>query len=100
MINFFILTFLFGASKRRNLSEAPQRNVKTRIISFFISINYFTMLWTEQVNKVFSPRIFISKKMVRNLKLPFTNVPFRHNSACGMIKKWLRIITVRLVYIS
>ena len=42
-------------------------------------------------------------KMVANMKLAFANVPFRHNSACVMIKKWLRfkrVITVRLVYIS
>ena len=24
------------------------------------------------------------------MKLAFTNVPFRHNSACVRIKKWLR----------
>ena len=37
------------------------------------------------------------------MKLAFTNVSFRHNSACVMIKKWLRlkrVITDRLVYIS
>ena len=37
------------------------------------------------------------------MKLAFTNVPFKHNSACVMIKKWLRfkrVTTVRLVYIS
>ena len=41
--------------------------------------------------------------MVANMKLAFTNVPFRHNSACVMIKKWLKfksVITVRLTYIS
>ena len=41
--------------------------------------------------------------MVANMKLAFANVPFRHNSACVMTKKWLRfkrVITVRLVYIS
>ena len=61
------------------------------------------MLGTGRVNKDFSPGIFISKKMVANMKLAFANVPFRHNSACVMIKKWLRfkrVITVRLVYIS
>ena len=45
------------------------------------------MLGTRQVN--LSTRIFISKKMVINMKLAFTNVPFRHNSACVMIKKCL-----------
>ena len=40
--------------------------------------------------------------MVTNMKLAFTNVLFRHNSAC-VIQKWLtlkRIITVTLSYIS
>ena len=40
------------------------------------------MFWTGRVNKVFSPRISISKKMVTNMKLAFSNVPFRHNPAC------------------
>ena len=69
---------------------------------FFSSINYFRMLGTGRVNKVFSPRIFISKKMVTNMKLAFANVSFKHNSAY-FIKKWLRlkrIVTVRLAYIS
>ena len=60
------------------------------------------MLGTGRVNKVFSPRIFISKKMVTNMKLAFANVSFKHNSAY-FIKKWLRlkrIVTVRLAYIS
>ena len=37
------------------------------------------------------------------MKLDFTNVPFRHNSACANIQKWVRFkkdITVRLAYIS
>ena len=40
--------------------------------------------------------------MVTKKKLVFTNVLFRHNSAC-FIQKWLRskrVITVRLAYIS
>ena len=40
--------------------------------------------------------------MVANMKLAFTNVLFRHNSAC-VIQKWLRFkraTTVRLAYIS
>ena len=39
--------------------------------------------------------------MVTNIKLPFTNVPFRDNSAC-VIQKWFRfkrVIPVRLAYI-
>ena len=32
------------------------------------------MLVTGRVNKVFSPRIFISKKMITNMKLALTNV--------------------------
>ena len=41
--------------------------------------------------------------MVTNIKLAFTNVPFRQNSACVMIKKgsrFSRLITVRLPYVS
>ena len=36
------------------------------------------------------------------MKLTFTNVPFRHDSACA-IQKWLRfkrVISVRFAYIS
>ena len=84
--------------------EVPQRSMKVKIMSFFISINYFMMLWTGRVNKAFSPTIFINiSNMVTNMKFAFTNVPFKHNSACVMIKKWLRfkrVTTVRLVYIS
>ena len=57
---FFIFTFLFGAFKRWNLSEALKRSVKIKIMSFFISINYFRMTETGQVDEVFSPRIFIN----------------------------------------
>ena len=49
------------------------------------------MLWARQVNKVFSPRVFISKKMVTNLKLDFRNVPFRQNPACVVIRNWLNL---------
>ena len=45
----------------------------------------------------------MSKKMVANIKLAFTNVPFRHKSPY-VIQKWLKfkrmVITFRLVYIS
>ena len=41
--------------------------------------------------------------MVTNMELAFTNVPFRHNSACA-IQEWLRfkgvIIPSRLAYVS
>ena len=41
--------------------------------------------------------------MATNMKLAFTNVSFRHNSAC-VIQKWLRfkrkVVTVKLAYIS
>ena len=40
--------------------------------------------------------------MLTNMKLAFTNVDFRHNSAC-VIEKWLklkRVITVSLAYVS
>ena len=35
------------------------------------------MLGTGRVNKVFCPRDFISKKMIRNMQLAFTNVPYK-----------------------
>ena len=48
--------------------------MKIKIMSFFILINYFRMFGMGRVNKVFSPRIFISKKIVINIKLAFANV--------------------------
>ena len=61
------------------------------------------MLRTGRINKNVSPGIFLNiYKMITNMKLTFTDVTFRHNSAC-VIQNWLRlkrIITVRLVYIS
>ena len=72
-------------------------------MSFFISIYYFRMLGTGRVNKVFSQDFHKNrKKMVTNMKFAFTNVSFKHNSAC-VIQKWLRfkrVITVKLAYIS
>ena len=97
----FFHTF-FGASKTWNLSEIPQRSVEIKI-DIFISINYFRMLGTGQVNKVFTSRIFINiKNMVTNMKLSFKNVRFRHNSAC-IIQKWFRfkrVVIVKSGYIS
>ena len=60
--------------------------VKIKIYFYF---NYFRMLATGRVNKVFYPRIFISKEMIINMKRAFINVPLRHNSAFT-IQKWLR----------
>ena len=72
-------------------------------MSFFISINYFRMLGTGRIKKVFSQDFNNNrKKMVINIKFAFTNVSFKHNSAC-VIQKWLRferVIIVRLAYIS
>ena len=49
------------------------------------------MLGTGRVNKVFSPGIFINiVNIVTNMKLAFTNVPFRHNLTCA-IQKLLRL---------
>ena len=82
-------------------NKVSQRSVKIKIHVIF-NFNYFRMFGTRKVNEVFSPRIFISKKIVTNMKLAFTNVPFRYYSAC-VIQKWLRLkraITVRLAYIS
>ena len=56
----FLFSHFFSVPQK---DEAPQRRVKIKIISFFIAINYFTMLWT---GRVFSPKIFINiRKMVR-----------------------------------
>ena len=53
-------------------------------------------------NKVFSPKIFLDiYKMVANMKLTFTSVPFRHNSA-SISQQWLklkRFMTVRLAHV-
>ena len=49
------------------------------------------MLLTGQFNKVFSPIfIYISKNADKH-KICFYNVLFRHNSACVMIKKCLKV---------
>ena len=61
--------------------------VNIKIMPFFTSINYFRMLGTGWVNKVFSLRTFINIYLKNGNKhetnVPaFTNVPFRHNSAC------------------
>ena len=69
-------------------------------MSFFISNNYFRMLVKGRVNKVCSPRIFISKTMVTNVKLAFTSVPLTHNSGC-VIQKWSRVqINMYLINVS
>ena len=92
-ITFFIFTLLFAASKGWNLSEASQGSVKIKIMSFFISINYFRKLWTGGLIKFF---------LLGFSYLKCGNKHFRHNSAC-IIQKWLRlkrIIIVRLSHIS
>ena len=66
---------------------APQGFVNIKIMSFFISINYFRMLGTGWVNKVFSPKTFINIYLKNGNRhktnVPaFTNVPFRPNSGC------------------
>ena len=71
------------------------------LISVILSV-----LGTGRVNKDFSPGIFISKKMVANIKLAFANVPFRHNSyhIAYVIQEWVKfkrvVIAFRLAYIS
>ena len=45
-INFYFHPF-FGASIKINFSEAPQIRVKIKIMSFFISINYFRMPYSS-----------------------------------------------------
>ena len=76
---------------------------KQTLMSFFVSINYLGRLGQEGSIRFFLLGFLqISKEMVTNMKLAFTNVLFRHNSAC-VIQKWLtlkRIITVTLSYIS
>ena len=74
--------------KSFNVSKAPQGIVNIKIMPFFISINYFGMLGTGWVNKVFSPRSFINIYLKNGNRhetnvSAFTNVPFRHNAACG-----------------
>ena len=72
-------------------------------MSFFIFINYVRMLGTGRVNKVFSPGIFINiVNIVTNMKLAFTNVPFRHNLTCAIQKllRLKRVITDILPYFS
>ena len=87
----FLFSHSVSVPQKDETFEVPQRSMKVKIMSFFISINCFMMLWTGRVNKAFSPTIFINiSKMLTNMKLAFTNVPFKHNSACVMIKKWLR----------
>ena len=61
------------------------------------------MLGGGKITKDFSRGIFISKKMVANMKLAFTNVPSRHNSAYIIQKqfKFKRVvITFILAFIS
>ena len=54
-------------------------------------MNYFRMLRIGRLNKKFSPRTFINiSKNVTKIKLLFTNMPFRHDSAC-LIQKGLRL---------
>ena len=67
--------------KSINVSKAPQGIVNIKIMPLFISINYFRMLGTGWVNKVFSLRTFINISL-KNSNKHETNVPFRHNSAC------------------
>ena len=99
--NSFIKAFWLS----QNLFEALQRSVKItiyvifNIMPFFIPSNYFTMLGTTSVNKVFTLGFFINDYKHEN---NFTNVPFRHSSAC-VIQKWLefkRVITIKLWYIA
>ena len=54
-----------------NLFEAPQRCKKKVYVNFYF--NYFRMLRTGRVNKVFSPEIFIniSKNSNKHEKLLF-----------------------------
>ena len=65
--------------------------------------SFLSMPGTEKVTKDVSPGIFISNKMVANMKLAFTNVPFRHDLVY-VIQKWLKfkrvVITFRLAHIS
>ena len=44
---FFIFALLFGATKRRNVSEAPQRSAKIRIYVIF----YLNQLFSAVLNR-------------------------------------------------
>ena len=78
-----------------NPAKEPQRSVK---ICLFFSVILGCL--QQDMVKFYHKNL---KKIVTNMKLAFTNVPFRHNSSCVMINKWLRfklVIRVRLAYIS
>ena len=64
-------TKVFQSSQ--NFFEAPQKSVKT---NFVIFISIILGCSGQEGLKVFSPGIFISKKMVTNMKLAFTNMHF------------------------
>ena len=90
VINSLFSHFFLVPQKKWNISEAPQKKSENKNYVIF-HFNYFRMLGTGWVNKVFSPRIFINifKKMVTNMKFAFINVHFWYISAC-IIQKWLR----------
>ena len=62
---------------------------------------FIFQLGQDGLIKFFSLR-FLHQKYGNKHEFAFTNVPFRHNSAC-IIQKWLkfkRVINGRLAYIS
>ena len=56
-------------------------------MSFFISIYYFRMLGTGRVNNVFSPKIFVSKKMITNMKLQPSKLGLRSRGNLQLLRQ-------------
>ena len=90
--------FMHNVVKWPNILQISCGENTARILKY---VWPFYNIMHEGVNKVFL-LIFISKKMVTNMKLAFTNVPFRHILACVYQKlfRFKKVITVRLAYIS
>ena len=72
------------------------------LISFFISINHLGTVEAGSINKVFSAKILISKKMLTSNKVVFANVCFRLNSVYVFQQRlrFKRAMTVWLAYVS
>ena len=59
--------------------EAPQRSMKMKSFHYLFQLLILGYLGEEGLIKFFLLAFsYISKKMVTNMKLAFTNVPYRH----------------------
>ena len=80
----------------RNLFEVSQKSLNMSSCHFLFQLIILWCLGQEGLKKVFLlGLLLIFKKIATNMKLAFTNVRFRHNSAC-VIQKWLRFKRVIL----